>query len=590
MTILLPEIATTDRYDLVIIGGRAGGLSVAISSRQWGLERVRVVEPSSEIAFAELVAENQLDIGYGEHALGIDVRGDDLVVTTNVHSYTTVGCLVTLREPDTDWVPPIAVPASDRVLIDKLPEHPHDKDILVIGYTDHAVELVAAAATAGARVVMAAGGMDPAQLSPAGETILWRLERDRRATLLYWAVPEQIGLLDVHPIAYFGDRRTPDLEFDYVVFASQRRRVDPQKVGVSAAALATGKVWFLGEPRPDDKAPTAPGWEVGFRIAGACFPDLAVEPPKSSVQRRARHAGVIEELRERHYNATITQFERTHPNLWVLRVQPDHGNTSHVPGQYATLGLGFWEDRVDTDIDPDLDDRWWKLIRRSYSISNPIFDGHGYLAAREHSEEIEFYITLTRTSDDKVPALTPRLALKGQGDRIYLGPTVTGRYTLNAVTDPGSTVVFLATGTGEAPHNAMAVELLRKGHFGPIVSAVSVRRWADLAYLDKQRQLEARYHNYRYLPVATREPDVPKRYIQDLITERVFDTQLGIDLDPATTHVFLCGNPQMIGLPEEHGGIERFPEPVGVIELLTKRGFTLDRRRAPGNIHYEEYW
>jgi ferredoxin--NADP+ reductase len=46
----------------------------------------------------------------------------------------------------------------------------------------------------------------------------------------------------------------------------------------------------------------------------------------------------------------------------------------------------------------------------------------------------------------------------------------------------------------------------------------------------------------------------------------------------------------MIGLPEEHGGIERFPEPVGVIELLTKRGFTLDRRRAPGNIHYEEYW
>ncbi|MDH3261872.1 MAG: hypothetical protein OEM84_13030 [Acidimicrobiia bacterium] len=123
-----------------------------------------------------------------------------------------------------------------------------------------------------------------------------------------------------------------------------------------------------------------------------------------------------------------------------------------------------------------------------------------------------------------------------------------------------------------------------------MVSAVSVRRWADLAYIDKQRQLEARYHNYRYLPVPTREPDVPKRYIQDLITEQVLASQLGIDLDPATTQVFLCGNPKMIGLPEEYDGVERFPDPVGAVELLTKRGFTLDRRRAPGNIHYEEYW
>jgi hypothetical protein len=27
-----------------------------------------------------------------------------------------------------------------------------------------------------------------------------------------------------------------------------------------------------------------------------------------------------------------------------------------------------------------------------------------------------------------------------------------------------------------------------------------------------------------------------------------------------------------------------------VVELLTKRGFKIDRRGDPGNIHFEEYW
>ena len=47
----------------------------------------------------------------------------------------------------------------------------------------------------------------------------------------------------------------------------------------------------------------------------------------------------------------------------------------------------------------------------------------------------------------------------------------------------------------------------------------------------------------------------------------------------------------MIGLPDEDGdGNLVFPEPVGVVQLLVERGFTLDRRGQPGNVHYEEYW
>jgi len=302
-----------------------------------------------------------------------------------------------------------------------------------------------------------------------------------------------------------------------------------------------------------------------------------------------RHEGAISELREDHYNATITAFEQRHSDLWVLRVRPDVGDTSHQPGQYASLGLGFWEDRVDNYADPGIDDKWHKLIRRSYSISHSMFEGSGYLAPPD-TEELEFYIVLVPADDGHVSALTPRLATKKVGDRIYLGPKVAGRYTLQPVADPETAVVFFATGTGEAPHNSMAVELLRKGHTGPIVSTVTVRNWKDLGYLEAHRQLEQRFPNYHYLPMPTREADVPKRYLQDLIRDGDIEEALGGPFDPANTHAFLCGNPAMIGLPEEEDGTAAFPETTGVIELLVERGFTIDRRGEPGNIHFEEYW
>ncbi len=579
----------TAEHDLVVIGGNAGGLSAAVFARECGVQRVTILEPGSAVALRDVVGPHSLDIGYGEKVSSIDVDGDDLVVTTSRRTYRTCAVLVADRFARTDWTPEVSIIDSDRVLVDRVPDHPADSDVLVVGHTDHAVELTATLAEAGSGVVLAAGGMDPSRLSPVAETMLNQMERERQATLLYRSLPTQIGEAKGFPMAFFNDRRTPDLQFDYVVFASGRRASTPAEVGLTDAALATGKVWFLGEPdEAADGVPMSPGWRVGRELIAAAFPDATVPEPRP--ERRRGFPEVIDELRAEHYNATITHFEPTHSDLWVLRVKPDHGSVSHLPGQYASLGLGYWEERIDDAVDPDLDDKFDKLIRRSYSISCRMFDEHGYLADDWSADELEFYIVLVPPTPDNVPGLTPRLALKKPGDRIYLGPKVAGRYTLNPVTDPAGTVVFLSTGTGEAPHNAMVVELLRKGHHGPIVSAVTVREWADLGYLDQHRELEKRYPNYTYLPLPTREPDVPKRYIQDLITSDVFGSELGVALDPEKTHVFLCGNPAMIGLPEEKDGVESFPEVTGVVELLTERGFTLDRRNSPGNIHFEEYW
>jgi ferredoxin--NADP+ reductase len=137
----------------------------------------------------------------------------------------------------------------------------------------------------------------------------------------------------------------------------------------------------------------------------------------------------------------------------------------------------------------------------------------------------------------------------------------------------------------------MLWELLRKQHQVRILAACCVRFKQDLGYLATQEELMRRYPRYKYLSLTTREAvNVGhKVYIQDLITSGQLEENLGDTLDPTRTHVYLCGNPKMIGVPNVD---KTFPQPLGVIEILSKRGFQVDQHSAKvkGNIHVEEYW
>jgi ferredoxin--NADP+ reductase len=105
-----------------------------------------------------------------------------------------------------------------------------------------------------------------------------------------------------------------------------------------------------------------------------------------------------------------------------------------------------------------------------------------------------------------------------------------------------------------------------------------------------------RFRNYRYLSLTTREGGEGSRkvYIQDLIQSGQLEEVIGEKLDPARTHVFLCGNPKMIGVPvkDPATGERKYPGELGVIEVLERRGFQADDARVKfkGNIHFEEYW
>jgi ferredoxin/flavodoxin---NADP+ reductase len=303
------------------------------------------------------------------------------------------------------------------------------------------------------------------------------------------------------------------------------------------------------------------------------------------------------ELRRERYNATVVYLRKVHSDLMVLRVRPDFPRPLHKPGQYTTLGLGHWEPRHPScqPEDATLSEES-KIVRRAYSISCSVLDDNHQLLDLDRTDWLEFYVVLVRdTNKEAPPALTPRLFMLREGDRLALGEKITGHYNLDPV-QPGDTVLFFATGTGEAPHNYMLWELLRRGHQGPILSACCVRYRRDLGYLPIQEELMRRYPNYVYVSLATREPEsaAHKVYIQDLITSSQLEERLRQKLDPAHTHVFLCGNPKMIGLPitDRSTGARTYPKPVGVVEILERRGFHADQPqlKMKGNIHFEEYW
>lgn len=304
-------------------------------------------------------------------------------------------------------------------------------------------------------------------------------------------------------------------------------------------------------------------------------------------------------LRAKHYNATVTNFDRIHDDLAIISVRPDGGPLCFEAGQYTVLGLGFWEPRIsNVQQEKGADVDATRLVRRAYSITSPVLDDCGQLVRATDRDEVEFYIALVREAA-KPPALTPRLFMLEPQDRIHLGRNCHGHYTLDRV-KPDDTVVFMATGCGEAPHNAMIAELLSSGHRGDIVSAVCTRLQADLAYASKHRLLEQEFQNYHYLTLTTREPRnidpsaptyVGRKYLQQYFASGDLEKDAGLELHPDNTHVFLCGSPAMVGVPQHtHVDSERYPSPTGMVELLEKRGFQIDMPHVPGNVHFETYW
>lgn len=286
----------------------------------------------------------------------------------------------------------------------------------------------------------------------------------------------------------------------------------------------------------------------------------------------------VKQLRDKHYNATLIERIDIHSDLAKFRIRPDGGVPKFQPGQYVALGLGYWETRLPgTQAEEFQPDKFWKVVRRAYSISCPLLDREDNLLPCDRCDYLEFYVTLIREADQP-PALTPRLFNLDVGQRLFVQSRVVGTYTLDGIS-PDDDVVMLATGTGEAPHNAMAAHLLSCGHRGKIIVATCARVFSDFGYRREHDVLASTYENFKYLTYTTREPRNLNPTAEDYVGIERLQTVYGsgrlareanLKLQSDATHVFLCGNPAMIGLRRPTDPPLTHP---GMLQLLLRDGF-----------------
>ena len=262
------------------------------------------------------------------------------------------------------------------------------------------------------------------------------------------------------------------------------------------------------------------------------------------------------------------------PNLFSFTVsRPD--SFKFTAGQFVRLGvnpsqLNYYKqlsavaDTYDEELDETLDED----IFRAYSIVSSPFD-----------EILEFFSIVIPDG-----AFTSQLQHLEVGDELLLNTMPFGFLTLARYQKPlPKDLWLLATGTGLAPFLSMLQDLKTWEDYEHIVLAYSARSEEELAYIEKIESLQEDFGTLVdnpakliFIPIVTREP------IEGALTERLpkllldgtLQARAGIDLDVDSTHVMLCGNPEMVEDTKE---------------TLKSLGLVMNRR-GEGNIAVENYW
>ncbi|MBF2718297.1 ferredoxin--NADP reductase [Psychrobacter sp. NG254] len=269
---------------------------------------------------------------------------------------------------------------------------------------------------------------------------------------------------------------------------------------------------------------------------------------------------------------TVTVLSKTTwtPTLFSFTVsRPD--SFKFTAGQFVRLGvnpsqLKYYQqieasnDTSDTALNED--------IFRAYSIVSSPFD-----------EVIEFFSIVIPDG-----AFTSQLQHLQVGDELLLNTMPFGFLTLARYQKPlPKDLWLLATGTGLAPFLSMLQDLKTWEDYEHIVLAYSARSTQELAYVDKIKSLQEDFGTLVdnpakliFIPIVTREPvdGALSERLPKLLLEGTLEKQAGIALDIDTTHVMLCGNPDMV---------DDTKEALKSLRLVMNR-------RGEGNIAVENYW
>ena len=266
------------------------------------------------------------------------------------------------------------------------------------------------------------------------------------------------------------------------------------------------------------------------------------------------------------------------PNLFSFTVSRPV-SFKFTAGQFVRLGvnpsqLNYYKqlsavaDTYDEELDETVNKALNEDIFRAYSIVSSPFD-----------EILEFFSIVIPDG-----AFTSQLQHLEVGDELLLNTMPFGFLTLARYQKPlPKDLWLLATGTGLAPFLSMLQDLKTWEDYEHIVLAYSARSTEELAYIEKIESLQEDFGSLVenpakliFIPIVTREP------VEGALTERLpkllldgtLQARAGIALDVDSTHVMLCGNPDMVEDTKE---------------ALKTLGLVMNRR-GEGNIAVENYW
>ncbi|MBO3661230.1 ferredoxin--NADP reductase [Acinetobacter variabilis] len=217
-------------------------------------------------------------------------------------------------------------------------------------------------------------------------------------------------------------------------------------------------------------------------------------------------------------------------------------------GQFARIGLKVGDE----------------LVVRAYSVVSSPFD-----------ETLEFFSIVVPEGE-----FTSNLQHLKVGDELYLEKISYGYLTLARYQLPlPQDLWLLATGTGLAPFLSMLQDFETWNKYKHINLVYSVRTQDELAYVDRIQEIAETFGEghtgFKFIPIITRVPEAVLHHrLPILIENGELERAAGLQLNPETSHVMLCGNPEMVEDTKE---------------ALKARGLTMNRR-GEGNIAVENYW
>lgn len=171
--------------------------------------------------------------------------------------------------------------------------------------------------------------------------------------------------------------------------------------------------------------------------------------------------------------------------------------------------------------------------------------------------------------------LSPRLAMLRAGETLHVATNPAGFLVLSEVPE-AQRLWLLSTGTGLAPFLSILRTAAPWQRFREVVLVHAVRHARELVYQEMVAKLQ-KERGLRYVTFVSREaaPGSLAGRIPAAIREGRLEAAAGMKLSPETSHVLLCGNPDMLK---------------DATAALAERGLRKHRRRTPGHISVESFW